>query len=328
MRQVLVYSSSALEIASGMTPETSLLDMMVFVSLSRRLLEKHWVPVVFGDRGRPLETAFAGAEHDIWTTSEKVLRTEQQAKLRDLVEAYLRDHPDQIRVETVRFGDFSFVAGRLSERRAKEASGLFGEVKSVTAVADEAVLLGERGLFIAHRMPFLMRLQARLGVSEVTTDSLRRLQELPNLKGAVPEVQTMTREFSALVKDTRQMYTEAQTMFGALKLVLDRMPPQEEIRKTLGAATQFTGQTIAALDRVRAVIPADATKTRDTASALMARGDEAASALMARADHYVMRWAAYLVVIGAAWSLFFWGGYYAVKRLTASRATDRGPPPP
>jgi hypothetical protein len=50
---------------------------------------------------------------------------------------------------------------------------------------------------------------------------------------------------------------------------------------------------------------------------------------MARADHYIMRWAAYLVVIGAAWSLFFWGGYYAVKRLTASRALekDRSAPP-
>ena len=323
LRQVLVYSSSAVEIASGMTPETSLLDMMVFVSLSHRLLETHWVPVVFGDRGRPLEAAFAGAEHDIWTSSDKVLRTEQKEKLRTLVDDYLRENPDQIRVEAVRFGDFSFIAGRLSERRAKEASGLFGDVKAATMAADEALLLGERGLFVAHRMPFLIRLQARLGMSEVTTDSLRRFNDLPDVKGAMPQVQVLTQQFSTLIKDSRQMYAEAQTMLGALAQVLDRMPPQPEIQKTLDAATQFTGQTLAVLDRVRAVIPADPTKTADTASALMARGDQAASAMMARVDHYIMRWAAYLVVIGAAWSVFFWGGYYAVKRLTAARALEK-----
>jgi ferritin-like metal-binding protein YciE len=296
---------------------------MVFVSLSHRLLEKHWVPVVFGDRGRPLEAAFAVAERDIWTNSDKVLRTEQKAKLRSLVEDYLRDNPEQIRVEMVRFGDFSFVAGRLSERRAKEASGLFGDVKAATMAADEALLLGERGLFVAHRMPFLIRLQARLGVSEVTTDSLRRFNELPNVKGAMPQVEVLAHEFSTLIKDTRQMYSEAQTMLGALAQVLDRMPPQPEIQKTLDAASQFTGQTLAVLDRVRAIMPADPTKTADTASALMAHGDQAASAMMARADHYIMRWAAYLVVIGAAWSVFFWGGYYAVKRLTAARALEK-----
>lgn len=327
MRQVLVYSSSALEIASGMTPETSLLDMMVFVSLSHRLLEKHWIPSVFGDRGQPLQDAFARAEKDIWKTSEKVMRTDQQAKLRGLVEGYLRDNPNQIRVESVRFDDFSVFAGRVSERQAKEAGGLFGEVKAATMAADQAVLLGERGLYIAHRMPFLLRLQARLGVSEVMTDSLRRMNELPSVKDALPEVKALSQQAQTLIKDAKEMYVEAETMFGALGQLLDRMPPQGEIQKTLGVANQFTEQMRTVLEEVRRVMPKDAGKTRDTASFLMARGDQTVNAVMAHADRYVMRWAAYLVAIGAAWNLFFWGGYYAVKRVMARDSDGRAAPP-
>jgi hypothetical protein len=327
MRQVLVYSSSALDIASEMTPETSLLDMMVFVSLSHRLLETHWVPVVFGDRGQALETTFARAEKEIWAASDKVMRTEQQFKLRGMVEDYLKDNPKQVRVESVRFSDFSVLAGQLAERRAKEAGGLFGAVKSATVAADQGILLGERGLYIAHRMPFLLRLQARLGVSEVMTDSLRRMNELPNVKGAMPEVEALARQASALIKDSKEMYVQAQTMLGALGQVLDHMPPQGEIQRTLGVASEFTEQMRTMLEQVRAIIPKDATKTRDTASVLMARGDEAASVVMARADHYVMRWAAYLMAVGAAWNLFFWSGYYAVKRFTATTRGGRPAPP-
>ena len=64
--------------------------------------------------------------------------------------------------------------------------------------------------------------------------------------------------------------------------------------------------------------------------------ERAVSVLESRADHFVRRVIGYLVFLGAAWSVFFWGGYYAFKRTTtessASEPRDRhlpkrrGPP--
>lgn len=310
MRQVVLYSSSSLEIASGMTPEISLLDMIVFVSLSRSVLERHWIPVVFGERGRRLETAFEEGERELWNTSDKLLRAEQKATLRGLIDGWIRDHPKQIRVEMVRFNDFSFIAGRLSERRAREASGLFGDVRSATQAADQAVLLGERGLFLANRLPSLLRLQARFGASQLITDSLRRFEEAPDVQSAVPELSSVLKELSGLIRDTKLMSADAQTTLHSATEVLDRMPPQGDIQKTISSASELTRRAESLLDRVQKLLPADAGK--ETTGA--------ASVLLSRVDHYAVRWTVYLVVIGAAWSLSFWGGFAAFKRLTAQKS--------
>src|SRR5690606_10086272 len=54
MHQVLLYVSSSTDIATGAQPELSLLDMIVFVTLSRETVIHHWVPEVYGVDGRPL----------------------------------------------------------------------------------------------------------------------------------------------------------------------------------------------------------------------------------------------------------------------------------
>ena len=50
LRKNLLYVSSALEIATGPDPEVNLLDMIVFIHLSRAALEKHWIPVLYHQR--------------------------------------------------------------------------------------------------------------------------------------------------------------------------------------------------------------------------------------------------------------------------------------
>jgi len=58
LRRLLLYGSSTLDIASGPRPEVNVVDMLVFVSLSRQTLENYWIPKVFGDDGLPLTAAF------------------------------------------------------------------------------------------------------------------------------------------------------------------------------------------------------------------------------------------------------------------------------
>ena len=316
MKRLLLYTSSSLDIATGGPPEIALLDMIVFVTLSNRVFRNHWVPEVFGESGRPIEVAFADAERSIWTIGGKVLSVDQQAKLRALIEDWLKQNPNQVRVEATRFSDFSVLAGRISEQRAKEASGLFGSVKSATMAADDALLLAQRALFLAHRMPFLIRLQARLGASEIVGDTVHYFEGLEEAKQAMPEVRALMQELMILTKESKETAVEAQAALRVLSPILQGLPPQEQLQKTLGSASQLTERTGTLLERLRAMIPTNGAKV-----------GESASAIMARADRFVLRCTIYLILIGAAWSVFFWGGYYTVKRLSApppASHDDRG----
>ena len=313
MRRILLYASSALDIATESTPELGLLDMIVFVTLSHHVLERHWVPQVLGEEGRPLAAAFGVAEKNVWKLAAKVMNDEQQGRVRRLIDDWIRENPERVRVEEVRFGDFSLVAGRLSAERAAETGGIFGRVEAATRSVDDALLLGERALFLAHRMPFLVRLQARLGASEVMTDALAGLPEVQTLTNQVPKFQPLVHELVLLANDSHATLTEARATLDALPPLLEQVPPQEDVREMLGSMDRLVDRTHQVLEDLNALVP---------------EGGEAGPALSMledRADRMVRRWIAYLLVLGAAWSLFFWVGYYVFKRRTS--ASDEPAPP-
>jgi hypothetical protein len=176
MRRLLRYESYALDIATTAEPEVGLLDMVVFVSLCRNVFERHWVRV-FGEAGIPVLRAWESAESDLAPIREKVLTPERARLLDGLIADWLSENPSRVDVESVRFQEFSQVAGRLSAERANETRGLFGTVKAATQSADTALLVADRMRFMLNRVPAVLRLQVRLGASEVTSDALARVRE-------------------------------------------------------------------------------------------------------------------------------------------------------
>jgi hypothetical protein len=179
LRKNLLYVSSAIEIASGPFPEINLLDMVVFVRLSRTVLQRHWIPELYGERGADLAEVFARSEQELSELTARALSPAHRQQLASLVEAWLAENPGQVRVEGIRLADFSAAAGSAAAERAGQARGLLASVKSATRTANQALLLSERGLFLFHRLPFLWRLQARLGAREILDDALVRLTEGP-----------------------------------------------------------------------------------------------------------------------------------------------------
>jgi hypothetical protein len=172
----LLYASSAIDIATGPFPEVNLLDMLVFVRLSRSVANRHWVPLVYGaEGGRALAEAFEAAERDLWQLAATVLDATKRAQVTSLTDDWLASWPNQVRVEGIRLTDFSVVAGEAARDRAERARGLLASVKSATQSADQALLLAERAMFLTHRLPFLLRLQARLAAREILSDAVDRL---------------------------------------------------------------------------------------------------------------------------------------------------------
>jgi hypothetical protein len=170
LRKNVLYASSAIDIVSGSLPEVDLLDMLVFVRLSRLVLEEHWIPQLYGDDGRDLVDVFRTSESELWQIADKAMGESQKSDLMTLIDGWRAENPNQVRVEGIRLLDFSKRVGDAATERDKQAHGLLSSVKSATQRADDALLFGERAMFLLHRMPFLLRLQARLMCREIVAD--------------------------------------------------------------------------------------------------------------------------------------------------------------
>jgi len=180
LRKGLLYISSAIEIATGPDPEIDLLDMIVFVRLSRAVLERHWIPELYGPDGADLAEVFAKAEDELSRVATRALSPAQRQDLDHLVDAWLAENPTQFRVEGIRLADFSEAAGSAAAKRAGQAKGLLASVKGAARTANQAMLLSERALFLVHRLPFLWRLQSRLAVREILSDAITSLSAGPD----------------------------------------------------------------------------------------------------------------------------------------------------
>jgi hypothetical protein len=184
LRKNLRYIAAAMEIATGPIAEINLVDMIVFVRLSRAALERHWIPELYGDEGAELAEIFARSDAELAAVAEHALGFNQRQELAHLIEAWLAENPDQFRVEGIRFSDFSAAAGE----RALEVKGFLASMKTATRAANQALLLSERVLFLINRMPSLWRLQARLGAREMLGDAMTQMSEgpeapIPKLRG-------------------------------------------------------------------------------------------------------------------------------------------------
>ncbi|MGN6110922.1 MAG: hypothetical protein ACTHU0_37825 [Kofleriaceae bacterium] len=179
LRKNLVYVSSATEIATGPSSEVGLLDMFVFLRLSRTVLEQHWLPELYGRDGADLAAVFEKSEQELAEIADRSLGADRREQLGRLVDAWLADNPGQVRVEGIRLADFSAAAGTAAAERAIQAQGLLSSVKTMSQAANQAMLLTERGMFLVHRLPFLWRLQARLGAREVVGDAIVQLSHGP-----------------------------------------------------------------------------------------------------------------------------------------------------
>jgi hypothetical protein len=179
LRKYLLYSSSAIEIATGPAAAVNLLDMFVFIRLCRGALDSYWIPTLYGEQGAELGDAFAKSDIDITEIAERALGPAQRAQLANLVTSWQADNPGMTRVEGIRLADFSATAGSAAADRALQARSLLSGVKVATEAANQAMLMAERAMFLVHRLPFLWRLQVRLGAREVLGDTLARVTKGP-----------------------------------------------------------------------------------------------------------------------------------------------------
>ena len=260
------YMSSALEIALGSVPEANLLDMVAFIELNRDVFKSYWVPKVFGAEGKGVADAFDRGQADIWKIASFVLTPAQSEKLQWLIRRWQKSHPGQIAVEAVRLTAFALESGAQDVEAQKELGGLLSSVKKATYTADQALLLGERSLEFAQRLPFLARLHARAAVAEMVDAASAAISALPlnekdltKAEGMVTRVQELLKTGTLAMQDGKVVLSEVQKLMELVysnrnlemtklrnELVSDTVGGLDEYRQIL--ASPVHAQSLAHLD--------------------------------------------------------------------------------
>src|ERR1041384_2410149 len=166
----IALATETCTIASAPNAFDNLLDMEIFVTVTRLALEEHWQPKVFGDSAQPMLESCRNSEAEIWRFAATVLAAEQQAELHKAIEAWRRQNPQP---EGVRAGRALSFASRIAET-SKEDSAKPGSVFSLLKVdplsgMDPAVreiaqtrMFAERALYVTQKTPMILRWQVEL----------------------------------------------------------------------------------------------------------------------------------------------------------------------
>jgi hypothetical protein len=313
-RQVLLYYTSILDISAGRFPETNLLDMLVFVELCRGTVEDYWAPEVLGEPGHRLAEAFAQSQRDLEQLMTSLVGPAPVDEVRHLVETWRRENPDQRRVEMVRLFGVSETVGKLATERQKETEGILSSVKAATSAADQALLLSERALFLAIRMPFVVRWQARVTADEIMDEGLASLDQvdatLDRAKPLLADASTLAARSGEALKDGRELLDTLRPLLekgGKEDLRIERLVARTK------HLTEESHALVKDLDNVERTLTT-AERVTDK-SATLVEGTRALLPATERIDLLVRRSLSYAALAGGFLVTLFWGGYVASARL-------------
>ena len=95
--------------------------MTVFVTVTRVALEEYWQPKVFGESALPMLESCRNAETEIWQLAGTVLKPEQQAELRQAIEAWRQQNPQPEKVLAARALGFASQVAQANQAKTGQS---------------------------------------------------------------------------------------------------------------------------------------------------------------------------------------------------------------
>jgi len=266
-------ATAAFTIASGSNVELNAIDMLVFVTLSRMVMEDRWSRERYNSQADGLLDAHKAMEQRIWSFASELLTPEQISELRASLEAWHRDNPLQRAVPFIHLEDFAFATsntrtGNISTSSIFSFIGIDPLSNLDPAVRElaQSRQLAERAVYYGQRTPKLLSMQVQQLLFElaVMPESVGLLQNIGQFSAAAQQTGTLASGLPDLLAKERAATIEQLTG------VLDARQSQLqaliiELRSTLeaGTATSDSVQgTIASLDTLMARFePAESSAT-------------------------------------------------------------------
>jgi len=256
-------ATAAFTIASGPNPELNAIDMLVFVTLSRMVIEDRWVLERYPIDAHGMLDAHKALEKRIWGVASDLLTPEQIGELRSGLEVWHRDNPLQRAVPFIHLEDFAFATSSVRTGKTSTSSvfsfigidplsNLDPAVRELT----QSRQLAERAVYYAQRTPKLLSMQVQQLVFElaVMPESVGLLQNIGRLGAAAQQTGNLAADLPELLAKERAATIDQLTGIldsrqGQLQALI------VELRSTLeaGTATSDSVQgTITSLDALMA----------------------------------------------------------------------------
>ncbi|MBP6107468.1 MAG: hypothetical protein V9E93_08705 [Steroidobacteraceae bacterium] len=252
-------ATSAFTIATGPNPELNAIDMLVFATLSRMVIEDRWVGELYGPRAEGLLAAHKTLESRVWDFAPMLLSEAQAMELRSGIEAWHRKNPVGRAVPFIHLEDFAFAIGA-TQTGATSSSSIFSFLGiDPLSNLDPAVRelaqtrqLAERAVYYGQRAPKLISMEAQRLAFEMamTPESAALLANVDRVGGAAQTASTLAADLPRLFAEERSAAIEQLT--GILGERQDQLQALVvELRSTLeagGTTSDSVRDTIAALD--------------------------------------------------------------------------------
>jgi len=256
-------ATAAFTIASGPNPDLNAIDMLVFVTLSRMVIEDRWVLERYPMQAHGLLDAHKALEKRIWGFASDLLTPEQIGELRSSLEAWHRENPLQRAVPFIHLEDFSFATSGMRTGKTSSSSvfsfigidplsNLDPAVRELTQTRQ----LAERAVYYGQRTPKLLSMQVQQLVFElaVMPESVGLLENIGRLGAAAQQTGNLAADLPDLLAKERAATIDQLTGIldsrqGQLQALI------VELRSTLeaGTATSDSVQgTITSLDALMA----------------------------------------------------------------------------
>ena len=270
-------ATGAFTIAAGSNPELNVIDMLVFTTLSRMVIEDRWVGEIYGARAEGLLAAHKALESRAWSFAPSLLSPAQIEELRSGIEAWHRENPLGRAVPFIHLEDFAFATN--ATPTGSTSSGSIFSFLGIDPLSnlDPAVReiaqtrqLGERAVYYAQRAPKLISMEAqRLAFAmAVTPEAAGLLQSVDRIGGAAKTTSTLAADLPRLLAEERSAAIEQLTGIldqrqGELQALV------VELRSALeagGSTSDSVRETIVTLDALLARFDRPASATARTGS--------------------------------------------------------------
>jgi hypothetical protein len=252
----LALSSSIVAIAMQPDAVDALADMLTFTTLTA---DAQRVAAMGKDAESPearLLRALELNDADAWRVAERWVNEPTRIAFRAHILSWSAADVAFVRLADVKRGGSTSV---------EADSGLFDSLHAATQQFDQTRLLAERSLFLAQRIPFLMRLQA-----EVYTGNALATKEAQQTQAQLEQMSSIMETVSTLLAGmAQQVATERQAALVDLfaHLETERTAALKQVEQIVNSERQATiEQATAAIEAQRKGILKDLLQVSDSAS--------------------------------------------------------------
>jgi hypothetical protein len=213
-------SSAAVSIASGSSPLANLLDFLAVATITRTMLEERVARSPEGEVFLPWLETSRSLETNAWKLAHGVFTPAQQQELRENVRNWWEANAGARGTFFARPQEFSSLI-RQSHRKTDKPGSIFALVGlDPTSGLDPAVrevtrtrLFAERAMYVAERMPFLLRWQTELLAAEFFETQ---------------QVSTALTNVSRLTESTDRLSRAAESASATAALLPDRVSAERK----------------------------------------------------------------------------------------------------